>query len=168
MSILLPAFSHGVEFLTHYAQERYFGDIFAASSDGVARQRAFAISVLFSVVSVLFAMRHGVLLVGAGEETQSLGDDIKKLPRMIGEFTAFLPVQIARFVEEGRLWNALLYFGTFGITVGTILGIFRGFRWQWAWTSTLGAWGFLMFATVLTLFVRLIMRRQGKVYHNRY
>jgi len=31
MSIALPAFSHGVEFLTHYAQERYFFDIFASS-----------------------------------------------------------------------------------------------------------------------------------------
>jgi hypothetical protein len=170
MSILLPAFSHSVEFLTHYAQERYFFDIFAASQDGVARQRAFAISVLFSVISVLFnlfAMRHGVLLVGAGDETKTLGDDIKRMPRMVGEFTAFLPVMIAKYVESGKWINALITFVSFGIAVGAILGAARQ-KWLWAWTTTLGAWAFLLFAVVLTWSVRLILRRKGKMYRKRY
>jgi hypothetical protein len=170
MSFMLPAFSHGVEFLTHYAQERYFFDLMAASQDGVARKRAFAISVLFSVISVLFnlfAMRHGVLLVGAGEETQSFKNDIKKLPRMIGEFTAFLPVQIARFIEQGMVINALLYFGTFGVIVGAILGTFRT-KWDWGWKTAVGAWVLLGLSSFLTLAIRYIMRRNGKVYHTRY
>ncbi|MBV9217468.1 MAG: hypothetical protein JO053_14975, partial [Acidobacteria bacterium] len=170
MSIMLPAFSHGVEFLTHFAQERYFFDIFASSQDGVARQRAFAISVFFSVISTLFnlfAMRHGALLVGAGEETRSFADDLKSMPRMVGEFTAFIPVSIARFLETGKVLNALLYFISFGVVVGAILGAAR-FKWQWAWTTALGGWAILGFVTIGTLLIRWIMRKKGKVYHNRY
>ncbi|MEO6656545.1 MAG: hypothetical protein ABIO36_10730 [Pyrinomonadaceae bacterium] len=170
VSVSLPAFSHTVEFVTHYAQERYLYDIFAASENNVARQRAFAISVLFSVISALFnlfAMKHGVLLVGAGEETLSLWGDMKRMPRMLGEFTAFLPVQIAKFLENGKLLKALVAFGGFGITVGAILGIVRG-KWQWAWTTAAGAWALLLFSVTITLFVRYISKRKGTMYRKRY
>jgi hypothetical protein len=170
MSILLPAISHTVEFLTHYAQERYLFDIFAASQDGVARQRAFAISVLFSVISALFnlfAMRHGVLLVGAGEETRSFIDDIKHMPRMVGEFTAYLPVMISKYLETGSVLNAFLSFASFGICVGAILGTFRG-KWQWAWTTAVGAWVLLFFAVLLTWSIRKVLLRKGKMYRRRY
>lgn len=170
VSISLPAFSHTVEFITHYAQERYFFDVFAASENSVARQRAFAISVLFSVMSALFnlfAMKHGVLLVGAGKETLSLWDDIKRMPRMVGEFTAFLPVLISKFLEDGKLLKALATFTGFGIAVGTILGTVRQ-KWQWAWTTTLGAWAVLLFAVLITLFARYLLKRKGTMYRKRY
>ena len=170
VSILLPAFSHTVEFFTHYAQERYFSDILAASRDGVARQRTFAISVFFSVISALFnlfAMRHGVLLVGAGDETKSFLTDLTHLPRMVGEFTAFLPVQISKFFERGHIINALASILGFGVVVGIMLGTFRG-KWQWAWRSALGAWGLMLFSVTLTFVARYIMKRKGKIYHNRY
>jgi hypothetical protein len=170
VSISLPAFSHSVEFITHYAQERYFYDIFAASENSLARQRTFAISVLFSVISALFnlfAMKHGVLLVGAGEETRSLFSDIKRIPRMLGEFTAFLPVMISKYLETGRLLNAFSAFAAFGIAVGTILGTVRG-KWKWAWTTASGAWGFLLVAVIITLFVRRVMKRNGTSYIKRY
>lgn len=170
VSISLPAFSHTVEFVTHYAQERYFFDIFAASENSVARQRAFAISVLFSVISALFnlfAMKHGVLLVGAGEETKSLLDDIKRMPRMVGEFTAFLPVFISKYIETGKILNALVTFIGFGIAVGAILGTVRG-KWQWAWRTALGAWALLLFSVTLAYLVRFYMLRKGKMYRKRY
>ncbi len=170
VSILLPAFSHSIEFVTHYVQERYFFDIFAASQDGVARQRAFAISVLFSVISVLFnlfAMRHGVLLVGAGEETRTLGNDMKRMPRMIGEFTAYLPVLISKHLESGKLLNALFTFLCFGTAVGAILGTFR-MKWDWAWKTALGAWALLFFSVFLTWTIRKILLRKGKMYRKRY
>jgi hypothetical protein len=170
VSIMLPAFSHTVEFVTHYAQERYFFDIFAASENSVARQRAFAISVLFSVVSALFnlfAMKHGVLLVGAGEETRSFMDDIKRMPRMVGEFTAFLPVLISKYIETGMLLKAFSAFMAFGLAVGTILGTFRG-KWEWAYRTAAGAWGVLLFAVVLTFVVRYVLKRKGKMYRKRY
>ncbi len=159
VSIMLPAFSHTVEFAVHYAQEKYFSDILAATKDGVTRQRTFAISVLFSVVSVLFnlyAMRNGVLLVGAGEATQSLKDDFKRMPRLVGEFIVALPVLILRFIENGKLHYALGVFISFGIVVGTILGAARG-KLQWATRSSLGAWGILLFALVLTVIGRRIL-----------
>lgn len=159
VSIMLPALVHTVEFATHYIHESYFSDILAAPVDSVARKRAFAISVLFSVVSVLFnlyAMRKGALLVGAGEETQSLKDDLKQIPRLVGEFIVALPVLISRFIENGKFLNAIGVFFTFGATVGAILGIFRG-KWEWAWRSSLGAWVVLLFALVLTFFGRRIM-----------
>ena len=170
VSILLPAFSHTIEFLTHYAQERYFFDIFASSQDGLARRRAFAISVLFSVISVLFnlfAMRHGVLLVGASGETPSLKDDLKRMPRMIGEFTAYLPVLISKYLESGKLLNAFLTVLAFGLAVGSILGTFRGV-WNWAYRSAIGAWVFLMVSVLITWSIRLILRRNGKMYRKRY
>jgi hypothetical protein len=170
VSIALPAFGHTVEFVTHWAQERYLYDVFAASENSVARQRAFAISVFFSVISALFnlfAMKHGVLLVGAGEETKSLAEDIKRIPRMVGEFTAYLPVLIAKYLEDGRILNALVTFLGFGVAVGTILGTVR-MKWQWAWRTATGAWAILLFAVVLTLGVRYILKRKGKMYVKRY
>ena len=170
VSIMLPAFSHTVEFITHYAQERYFFDIFAASENSVARQRAFAISVLFSVISALFnlfAMKHGVLLVGAGEETKSFIDDIKRMPRMVGEFTAFLPVLISKYIESGNLIRAFAAFAAFGLGVGAILGMFRG-KWEWAYRTAAGAWGILLFSVVLTYIIRYFLKRQGKMYRKRY
>lgn len=170
VSIMLPAFSHTVEFITHYAQERYFFDIFASPQNSVARQRAFAISVLFSVISALFnlfAMKHGVLLVGAGEETKSFVDDIKRMPRMVGEFTAFLPVLISKYIESGKFIRAIAAFTAFGIGVGTILGTFRG-KWEWAYRTAAGAWAILLFAVVLTFVIRRILLRKGKMYRKRY
>ncbi|MBK8464822.1 MAG: hypothetical protein IPL32_03245 [Chloracidobacterium sp.] len=164
VSIMLPAFSHTVEFTVHYGQEKYFSDVLAATKDGVARQRTFAISVIFSVVSVLFnlyAMRNGALLVGAGEATKSLKDDFKQMPRLVGEFIVALPLLILRFAENGKLHYALGVFAAFGILVGTILGAARG-KWQWAWTSALGAWGILLFALILTLIGRPFFRRKAQ------
>jgi hypothetical protein len=166
VSILLPAFSHTVEFVTHFAQERYFADIFAASENGLARQRAFAISVLFSVVSVLFnlyAMRRGALLVGAHEETKPFVTDMKSMPRLVAQFTSFLPSLIAGYLEKGRVLNALAAFAAFGAAVGIILGTFRG-RWTWTYRTALGAWAFLLAAVLIALIGRSIRRRYGKVY----
>lgn len=166
VSILLPAFSHTVEFVTHFAQERYFADVFAASENGVARQRAFAISVLFSVISVLFnlyAMRRGVLLVGAHEDTKPFVTDMKSIPRLIAQFTSFLPSMIAAYLEKGRVLNALAAFAAFGLTVGAILGTFR-WRWTWGYRTALGAWAFLLAAVLIALIGRSVRRRYGKVY----
>jgi hypothetical protein len=170
VSIMLPAFSHTVEFVTHYAQERYLFDIFASPQNSVSRQRAFAISVLFSVISALFnlfAMKHGVLLVGAGDETKSFVDDIKRMPRMVGEFTAFLPVLISKYLETGKLIQAFGTFAAFGIAVGAILGTFRG-KWEWAYRTAAGAWALLLFTVILTFVIRYFLKRKGKMYRKRY
>jgi hypothetical protein len=162
VSISLPAFSHTVEFVTHYAQERYLYDVFAASENS-GRQRAFAISVLFSAISALFnlfAMRHGVLLVGAGDQTLPFWSDLKRIPKLVGVFGCALPVFISTQLENGKLLYALGAFCAFGFSIGTILGSFRG-KWKWAWTTALGAWAILFAATAIIGFIRWIFRRQN-------
>ena len=157
---MLPLFSHIVEYITHYAQENMFQTIFAAA-ETAARKRAFAVSVFVSVLSALFnlfMMRHGVLLVGAGEETRSLGSDLKMIPRLVVEFIAYLPKQILKSFRSGNILTGLGIFAAFGLAVGAILGIFRG-KWQWAWTTALGAWGTLILATVIVLIVTTLQKR---------
>lgn len=160
VTITLPIFSHSIEYITHYAQENYFNSVFAASENN-ARQKAFAVSVLFSVLSAmfnLFMMRHGVLLVGAGEETKSLWSDLKKIPFLIYEFVTFLPDIILRFVREGKILAAIGIFSAFGLIIGALLGGFRG-KWSWAWTTALGAWAILL---VFTLLFAIVLRIIGQ------
>lgn len=150
VSITLPIFSHSIEFITHYVQETYFDTIFAASANN-ARQKAFAISVLFSAISALFnlfVMRHGVLLVGAGKETNTLRDDFKKIPFLIFEFVTYLPRLILRFIGEQKYSFAFGIFAGFGLIIGSILGGFRG-KWSWAVATALGGWAIMFVWTII-------------------
>lgn len=163
VSVLLPAFSHTVEFLTHYIQESYYADMFAASQNS-GRQKTFPISVLFSVVSVLFnlyAMRNGALLVGAGEETQTLRKDFTQIPTLIKNFVGALPNMICRYIERGKFLNAIFAIVTFGFTVGAILGTTR-WKLKWGINSALGAWGVIIFATIVCLIGRKMMGINGR------
>ena len=162
VSVALPAFSHTVEYLTHYTQETYFSDMFAASQNS-GRENTFPISVLFSVVSVLFnlyAMRHGALLVGAGKETQTLRKDFTQIPKLIWDFIGALPNMICRYLERGKYLNALAAIAGFGLAVGTILGTTR-WRVKWGY-SALGAWSVLTFAVIVCLVARKIMGINGQ------
>ena len=163
VTISLPIFSHTVEFITHYSQENFFSNVFAASENN-ARQKAFAISVLFSVLSALFnlfVMLHGVLLVGAGEETKSFWSDMKRIPFLVVEFVAYLPVQILKFMNKGKLVPAIGIFSAFGLSVGALLGTFRG-EWVWAWKPALGAWAILFFWTIFVAVILRFMQQGAK------
>lgn len=163
VTISLPTISHSIEYFTHYAQERYFSELVPPSTNN-SRQIAFAVSVLFSVMSAMFnifIMRHGVLLVGAGSETKSLWSDIKRFPLLIVEFVAFLPIEIINHLKTGNYLQAFGIFFGFGLTVGTILGVFRG-RWAWAWTTALGAWAIFFVFILLVAVVRQIINRREK------
>ena len=154
-----------IEFFTHYVQEKYYSDIFAASENN-ARQKTFAISVLFSVISAMFnlyLMRRGVLLVGAGEETQSLKNDFKKIPFMISEFIKILPLMLIRLIRERKIFTALGVFAAFGLSVGTILGVTRGV-WNWGYRSAFGAWAILFIATIITRIV-MYFRKLYRIRH---
>jgi len=161
VTLSLPTISHSIEYFTHYAQERYFSEIFPASTNN-SRQIAFAVSVLFSVISAmfnLFIMRHGVLLVGAGPESKSLWSDIKRFPLLIVTFVSFLPIEIINYVKNRNYFPAIGIFTAFGLVVGTILGVFRG-KWSWAWTTALGAWAvFFVFTLFVATVLQMIQRR---------
>ena len=164
VTISLPTISHSIEYFTHYAQERYFSELVPPSTNN-SRQIAFAVSVLFSVMSAMFnifIMRHGVLLVGAGSETKSLWSDIKRFPLLIVEFVTFLPIEIINHIKAGNYLAAFGIFLGFGLTVGTILGVFRG-RWAWAWTTALGAWAIFFVFILLVAVVRQIINRRAKI-----
>ncbi len=161
VSTTLPIFGHLVEYITHFAQENYFANVFAASENN-GRQRAFAISVLISILSSLFnlfAMRDGVLLVGAGEEQQTLWNDLKRIPALLLEFMIYIPVKIIDNLKTLNFLPAFGYFFAFGLSIGAILGIFRG-KWQWAWTTAVGAWAIMFVWTILVAVGLNIQRRR--------
>ena len=79
--IMLPAFSHMIEFTLHTLN----GD--------VNKGKAIVISISFSIVSAvfnLFAMRRDALLVNDAR-AQSLGKDLAQMPKIIVEFM-FYPI----------------------------------------------------------------------------
>ena len=160
VTVSLPIFSHTVEYVAHYTQETYFSSVLPASENN-SRRIAFAVSVLFSVLSAmfnLFMMRHGVLLVGAGAETKTLWSDLKMIPLLVFEFVTYLPIKILQSLSGGNLALAAAMFGGFGLTVGFILGVFRG-KWSWAWTTALGAWTVLLVWTLIVAAGRRIFQR---------
>lgn len=162
VTISLPVLSHLIEYVTHYVQEVYFAGVLPASENN-GRQYAFAISVIFSAFSAmfnLFAMRHGVLLVGAGKETKSLWSDFKKIPALVLEFVTYLPLLIIRLASDGKLFYALGVLAGFGIIMGSALGILR-WKWSWAWTTGLGAFAVLLVWTgIVAIAMRFLNQRQ--------
>lgn len=162
ISVSLPAITHVIEFFTHYVQETYYSNIFPAPTSS-ARLKTFAISVLFSVISAMFnlyIMRRGVLLVGAGEETKSLLQDVKSMPVLVKDFTILLPDMLVRFTYQGKVLRAIGIFLFFGLAVGTILGVTRGV-WNWGYRSAFGAWGLLAFATIIGFIIRIVKDRRA-------
>lgn len=89
-SVMLPIFSHTIEFIVHFVHEYTVSQIYNAPMNQ-SRKSGFVVSVIFSVVSVvfnLFAVRRGVLIVG-GEEPQSFWKDMKQMPLVIWQFLTF-------------------------------------------------------------------------------
>src|SRR5690348_3049749 len=87
--ILLPLTGHSLELAVHFLR-------------GTAKLRTSVLaSICLTAVSTLFnlyAMRRGALVTGQGQE--SLGSDIKRMPRLIGRFLALGPLAACRFVER--------------------------------------------------------------------
>jgi hypothetical protein len=81
--IAVPALLQGFEYLVHWL----------AGTPGL--WLAFLISTAAAAVASLFtwfAMRRGALLVG--KNTSSFGEDLRRMPRLIGEFLIALPLLI--------------------------------------------------------------------------
>lgn len=161
-STVLPVIGQIVEFITHWGQETYFNNVFAASENS-SRQRAFAISMLISILSSLFnlfAMRDGVLLVGAGEESKTLREDAKLIPALLLEFITYLPLRIIDFLKSKKFAAAFGIFLGFGLIVGAVLGAFRG-KWTWAWRTALGSWAIMLIGTIIVAVGTNIYQRRA-------
>ncbi len=90
--IMLPAFSHMIEFTLHTLN----GD--------VNKGKAIIISITFSILSAifnLFAMRRDALLV-KDDRAQTLGQDLVRLPKIVAEFMFYPLVWLWRR-RESRL-----------------------------------------------------------------
>jgi hypothetical protein len=87
--ILLPLTGHSAEFAVHLLR-------------GTMKLKTSIIaSVCFTAVSTVFnlyAMRRGALVTGAGQ--QSLGSDLKRMPRLIAGFLAYGPQAAWRLLER--------------------------------------------------------------------
>lgn len=88
-SVMLPAFSHVIEFTVH-------------SLRGTPRMiTSVSVSIGFSIVTVLFnlyAMRHGVLVVDG--EHKTLLEDLVAMPRIIAGFVAAAPLGLWRLLRR--------------------------------------------------------------------
>jgi hypothetical protein len=90
--IMLPAFSHMIEFTLHTLN----GD--------VNKGKAIIISISFSIISAifnLFAMRRDALLV-KDDRAQTLGKDLVMLPKIVGEFMFYPFVWLYRRHQKKR------------------------------------------------------------------
>lgn len=87
--VLLPLAGHSLEFVVHLVR-------------GTMKLRTSIVaSVCFTAISTLFnlhAMRRGALITGEGQ--QSLGADMKRIPRLIAGFLVWGPLAAWRLVER--------------------------------------------------------------------
>jgi len=109
--LILPLISHAFELIIQ-ALFAYFTSTQAHTDAAILR--SITVSII-SALFTLFAMRRNVMTVG-DEESRSLLHDVSRLPRLVFEFCAFIPNEIASFVRRGA-WitagMALLSFGAF-------------------------------------------------------
>jgi hypothetical protein len=86
---LLPGLAHLGELAAHWMAR--------TPELGASMQASVALSVLSTVFS-LFAMRRGVMIVGGG--SLSVGDDLKRLPRLVFDFILVAPRALARALRH--------------------------------------------------------------------
>jgi hypothetical protein len=83
--VLLPLSSHSLELLVHWLRHTPHLKASIISSMSFT-----AISTLFNV----YAMRRGTMVVG--KDCQTLGDDLRAMPRTIAGFLAVIPLRVIR------------------------------------------------------------------------
>lgn len=112
MAILLivPVISHVFEFLVQASFAHYTG---TSDHTDEAILRSICISIL-SALFTLFIMRRNVMIVGESE-SKSIWNDLARLPVLIFEFMAFIPLEIARMLRQGDYLKALAAVTAFGI-----------------------------------------------------
>jgi hypothetical protein len=87
--VVVPAFSHLIEFTIHYLRGT------------PVLGRSILVSVCFTQISNLFnlyAMSRGAMIVGAG--SRPLAEDMRRVPALIGGFLAVIPRALIRRLAE--------------------------------------------------------------------
>ncbi|MDQ3321537.1 MAG: hypothetical protein M3525_03640 [Acidobacteriota bacterium] len=108
--LIVPVISHIFEFLVQTAFAHY-----TQTSDhtGDAILRSVCISII-SALFTLFIMRRDVMIVGEAE-SKSIWNDLARLPVLIFEFIAFIPLEIAKMLRCAEYLRAFLGVFAFGI-----------------------------------------------------
>ncbi|HQZ82163.1 MAG TPA: hypothetical protein PLR83_02995 [Pyrinomonadaceae bacterium] len=114
--LIVPIISHLLEF----GFQSLFGYLTStAAHTDQAIVRSICVSI-FSALFALFIMRRNVLIVGE-EESKSLANDVMRIPRLVFEFCAFLPNEIAAMLRRGATVTViatLIGFTAFSQVVG--------------------------------------------------
>lgn len=108
--LIVPVISHIFEFFVQLGFAHY-------TQTGDHTDEAILRSVCISIISALFSlfiMRRDVLIVGEAE-SKSIWNDLARLPVLIFEFIAFIPLEIARMLRRAEYWRA--FFGVFAFGI---------------------------------------------------
>jgi hypothetical protein len=108
--LVIPLISHIFEFLIQFGFA-----YFTATNDHT--DEAIIRSVCVSLISALFSlfiMRRDVLIVGEAG-SKSLFSDLARLPMLIFDFIAFIPVEIARMLRRKEIIPAFFSILGFGV-----------------------------------------------------
>ena len=108
--LIVPVISHIFEFFVQAAFAHYTE---TADHTGDVILRSVCISII-SALFTLFIMRRNVMIVGEAE-SKSFGSDLARLPLLVFEFVAFIPLEIAEMIRRSEYLRALLGFLGFGI-----------------------------------------------------
>jgi hypothetical protein len=101
--LIIPFVSHVFE----YAIQASFVYVTATTDHTpMAIVRSICVSI-FSALFALFIMRRNVMIVGEAE-SGTLLSDVKRIPRLVGEFIAFLPNEIAGMFRRGAWLGGIL------------------------------------------------------------
>lgn len=107
---IVPVVSHIFEYFVQTGFAYY-----TSSNDhtGQAIIRSICVSVISALFS-LFIMRRNVLIVGESE-SKSLLSDMGRMPLLIFDFVAFIPLEIAQMLRRKEFISAVFSFIGFGV-----------------------------------------------------
>lgn len=108
--MIVPVISHLFEYFLQVGFGYFTG---TANQTDSAIMRSICMSIM-SALFTLFAMRRNVMIVGE-KESRSLLSDILSLPRLVFEFLAFVPNEIALTIHRKKYVLALLGFIGFAV-----------------------------------------------------
>jgi hypothetical protein len=169
--VVIPLISHVFEYLVQLA----FANVTQTGNlTFTAILRSLCVSV-FSALFTLYIMRRDVLIVGEGDG-DSLFKDFAKFPRLIFDFVAFVPNQLAEMVRRGAYLGALLGFAGFAVFSQLIVMAFYRPQLEWKvlyWTLDKGRIDipvlryYMVIATILMLMAVTASLVKGRVKRSR-
>ncbi|HEY8559799.1 MAG TPA: hypothetical protein VIL74_05305 [Pyrinomonadaceae bacterium] len=161
--MIVPLISHLLEFLLQFSFAHLTG---TNNHTDEAIVRSICVSII-SALFTLFIMRRNVMIVGEAE-SKSLLSDIVRLPLLIFQFCAFIPIEIAAMVRREAFLSAVLSVAGFGVFSQMLVwAVTNKPFWTWGGGKSLPFlkyWGFdgivlLVLAIVAASYVYRLQRK---------